>query len=302
MVSATHIKSLSQEHGFDLCGVIPTSSSPLHRRYFESWLAHGYAGELEYMRRYQDVRFDPTCLMTGAQSVIVCAVNYKSDYSLSTGDSDTPRIASYALTRDYHKTIRKALKSLLRELQNLYPSLSGRCCVDTAPLLEKQLAIDAGLGWRGRNSLLITPEYGSFVLLGEIIIDSVVDSYDSPYGGDGCGECRRCVDSCPTSALTPDRTVDTRRCISAQTVECENTSDIPLNGWIFGCDECQQCCPHNRKTPLFSNPQFTPIATPLTVDEWQRLNDAEFSEIYGSTPLKRAGLPRIFRALGYLGH
>ncbi len=293
MVSATYIKSLSRKYGFDLCGVTRVSMQTLHRGYFESWLARGYAGELEYMSRYQDIRFDPSGLMTGAQSVIVCAVNYKNSYSLRQGVANTPRIASYALSRDYHKSIRKNLRSMLRELQTLYPELSGRCCVDTAPLLEKQLAIDAGLGWRGRNSLLVTPEYGSFVLLGEIIIDSEVDSYDSPYGGDGCGECHRCVDSCPASAITDERTIDARRCISARTVEHENSSDITLNGWIFGCDECQQCCPHNRKTPLFSNSDFRPLATPLTSDEWQCLSEAEFSEMYGSTSIKRAGLTRL---------
>ncbi len=249
------------------------------------------------MSRYQDVRFSPSLLIDGACSVIVCAINYKNRHSLSQGSSQDPKIASYALNRDYHKTIRKRLKRLLKALQERYPGLEGRCFVDSAPLLEKQLAVDAGLGWIGRQSLLITPEHGSFVLLGEIVIDRSVDIYDTPYQGKGCGACRLCTERCPAQAITSERMIDARRCISCRTVEVDNNSDITLAGWVFGCDECQICCPHNSSTPLQDDPDFMPIIEPISTSEWSELSQEQFAEEFGATPLKRAGLERIKSSL-----
>ncbi len=297
MIALSLIKQLAQEHGFDICGV--TTAAPLldNRAYFDEWISRGYAEPLEYMERYYDVRFTPSTLIENGRTVIVCGVNYKNEYSASQRDSSRPCIASYALNRDYHKTLRKRLKSLLRALQIEYPTLCGRCFTDSAPLLEKQLAVNSGLGWIGRQSLLITPEFGSFVLLGEIVIDQEVDRYDTPFEENRCGECRSCINTCPVAAINENRTIDTRRCISCRTVEVEDSSDLTLNGWVFGCDECQSCCPHNQRTPQYSNPDFAPITTPLTHKEWSAITDEEFMVKFGTTPLKRAGFERIKRLL-----
>ncbi len=265
MVDISHIKELALDLGFDICGVTRATMLHKNRDYFDQWIANGYGEPLEYMSRYYDIRFDSSKIMEGAKSVVVCGVSYKNEYSQHQKE---PRIASYALSRDYHKTLRRMLKNLLRALQEHYPTLRGRCFTDSAPLLEKQLAVNAGLGWIGRQSLLINPKYGSFILLGEIVIDAEISHYDSPYEKGGCGSCRRCVEACPSSAINENHTIDTRRCISCRTVEIEDHSDVTLGGWVFGCDECQSCCPHNHSTPMHHNPEFDTIATPLSHQEW----------------------------------
>ena len=155
---------------------------------------------------------------------------------------------------------------------------------------ETTSPIEAGLGWIGRQSLLITPQYGSFVLLGVAIISEQCDSYDAPYTGVGCGNCRRCIDACPNCAII-ERHIDTRRCISKATIERDNDA-LPLHGWIFGCDECQSCCPYNAKAPLATNPHFAPIIDPLAID-WQKMSEAEFTLHFATSPLSRTTPQRI---------
>ncbi len=247
-----------------------------------------------------EVRFNPANLMESTRAVVVCALNYKNSYSLDPQGFSRPRIASYALAPDYHKVVRKMLKSLLRELQVSNPALRGRSCVDTAPLLEKQLAYEAGLGWIGRQSLLVTPQFGSFVVLGVLLLDQEVDAIDSPFEGEGCGQCRRCVDACPTKAILPTRMIDTRRCISAQSVECSEPQIDNLHGWIFGCEECQSCCPYNRATPMAAATVIAPILTPPTAEQWGAMSSDEFLKIAGATPLRRGGIERIERNLALL--
>ncbi len=280
------IERLAHEAGFDLCGVCRAEPMEDHMR---RWLQEGYGGDLEYLHRNLEMRLDPSKIVEGGRSVVVCGVNYKSRYSLS---NDTG-IASYAMLRDYHKTLRKRLKHLLRSLQQLYPEMQGRPFVDTAPLLEKALAVKAGLGWVGRQSLLVTPQYGSFVSLGEIVIDCEVDSYSDSAEGDRCGGCRRCIEACPVGAINDDRTIDTRLCISARTVERVEVGEATLAGWVFGCDMCQSCCPHNQSTPLASDEELQPRLTPPTREEWLTMSDEQFDHLSEGTPLRRSSLGRI---------
>ncbi len=300
MISNSLIKELALKHGFDICGITRALPLDKNRGHLEQWLNEGYGEPLEYMTRYMDVRCDPSKIIDSARSVIVCATNYKNEYSLLEAKASTPRIASYALTRDYHKTIRKRLKALLAEIKSAYPTINGRCFTDSAPLFEKQLAVDAGIGWIGRQSLLISPALGSFTLLGEIVIDDHVDLYDSSIAEVGCGECRRCIEKCPVGAINDNRTIDTRKCISCRTVEIDDDSELTLNGWIFGCDECQSCCPHNQRTPLYQNPDFAPIVTPPSLKEWSEMSDLEFNDRFGQTALKRAGLERVKKLIDKL--
>ena len=252
MVESSFIKSVVAEVGFDLCGVTPAKAYPREGERLREWLSRGYGDDVEYMGRYLDVRCDSSKIVEGARSVIVCALNYHRESMVEDG---VPRIAAYAQMRDYHKTIRKALKEVLGRLQSEYPRLNGRVFVDSAPLFEKRLAVDAGLGWIGRQSLLINPTFGSFLLLGEVVIDCDVDCYDSVMDDHReCGECRACIDSCPAGAINEDRTIDTRKCISCQTIEVKGRSDRAYEGWIFGCDECQECRFHNQGKPISTNP------------------------------------------------
>ena len=295
IVNTKHIKKIAFDAGVDLCGVVECRQFPTNRQVFDRWLDRGYDSTLAYMRNNIDMRFDVSQMVEGAQSVVVCAVSYKSEISGGYSPEDSCKIASYACNRDYHKSIKKILKQILRELQAVYPSINGRAFVDSAPILEKQYAVEAGLGWIGRQSLLVTPEYGSYVLLGELVLDCKVDVYDESLAEVGCGECRRCVDACPAGAIVEPMTIDTARCISCQTIEKVGESAMPLNGWIFGCDECQNCCPYNKKAKSHSNSAFDPLVDPreISAEQWLAMTEEEFLARFGSTPLKRSGLERI---------
>lgn len=297
MLESQRIKSLARETGFDLCGIARARRFDLNEEAFRRWLERGYDASLTYMRNHLDMRFDARRLVEGARTVVVCAVSYRSSVSEEYGAECRTRIASYACCRDYHKTIRKMLLKMLHTLQTANPALAGRVFVDSAPLLEKQAAVEAGLGWIGKQSLLITPGLGSFVLLGELVLCDKADRYDTPYTRNGCGDCRRCIDACPTGALTAPMTVDATRCISCHTVEAPPENEVDLHGWIFGCDECQSCCPHNRHVPRHANPAFDPLFDPADIgtEQWIGMSDEEFAERFGTTPLKRSGLERLRR-------
>lgn len=297
MLESQRIKSLALDTGFDLCGIARVRRFGRNEEAFRRWLERGYDASLTYMRNHLDVRFDAQRLVEGARTVVVCAVSYRSHLSEGYDAACRTRIASYACNRDYHKTIRKMLQQMLRTLQAEHPALAGRAFVDSAPLLEKQYAVEAGLGWIGRQSLLITPRLGSFVLLGELVLNDEADLYDTPYTRNGCGDCRRCMEACPTGALTAPMTVDATRCISCHTIEAPPESEVDLHGWIFGCDECQSCCPHNRHAPLHRNAAFDPLFDPAAIGpaEWAAMSDDDFAGRFGSTPLKRSGLARLQR-------
>ena len=187
------------------------------------------------------------------------------------------------------------LGDLFGRLRAAEPALAGRAFVDSAPLVEKQLAVEAGLGWIGRQSLLVTPRFGSFVLLGELVLDASCDRYDEPLAGAGCGTCRRCVEACPTGAVCNDRAIDARRCISCHTIERTPAAEIALDGWIFGCDACQSRCPYNLRAPLHLHPAFDPLFDPLSFppERWLAMEEAEFRTSFGRTPLMRSGLRRL---------
>lgn len=295
IIEAKYIKNVAHRAGFDLCGMTKCREFATNKAAFADWLAKGYDSSLEYMRRNVEMRFDVGQLVEGAQTVVVCAMSYKSDISGGYATDDRCKIASYACNRDYHKTLKKMLKCILRELQEIYPSLEGRAFVDSAPLLEKQYAVEAGLGWIGRQSLLITPEYGSYVLLGELVLNAEVDEYDMPLEAVGCGECRRCIESCPTGAIVEPMVINTARCISCHTIESQPATDVSFKGWIFGCDECQNGCPYNKKAKPHSSAAFNPLFDPrkISPEEWLAMSEEEFSARFGSTPLKRSGLERI---------
>lgn len=219
MIAADTIKKCSAEVGFDLCGIVRTRPLPRAEERFRDWLRQGRQAGLGYLERHLDKRFDVRKLVADARTIVVCAVSYKNLYSSGYPGDCRTRVASYALAADYHFTIKEMLRQLARRLRDEVPALTGRCFVDSAPLVEKQWAVEAGLGWIGRQSLLVTPEFGTFVLLGELVLTEPCDRYDTPYEGTGCGTCRRCVEHCPTAALPGDRMIDARRCISCRTIE-----------------------------------------------------------------------------------
>lgn len=301
MIARNLIINAAREVGFDLVGVVRAEPLDAERNRFREWLLQGRHSTLDYLEHNVEKRFDMGLLTPGARSVVVCAVSYLSPFSRGYAADSRTKIASYALARDYHVTIKDMLHTLAMHLAEHAPELKYRAFTDSAPVAEKSLAVRAGLGWIGRNSLVVTPELGSMLHLGELVINEDVDVYDNPRDMVGCGECRRCVEVCPNGAIMEDRSIDTNRCISCRTIEREGSGeDITLDGWIFGCDACQSVCPYNRRASLHTNLRFDPLFDPTTLDaeQWLSMTDEEFTAMAGSTPMPRAGLERIKRNIG----
>lgn len=293
MLEIETVKKVAAGVGFDLCGVAKCRRFDGDEAFFREWLARGYASSLDYLHRNLDKRFDVERLVEGARSVVVCAISYKNRTSAGYPSGFRTKIASYACCNDYHSTIKGMLRRMSASLKETYPALSGRIFVDSAPILEKRYAVEAGLGWIGRQSLLVTPRFGSFVLLGELVLCDDCDRYDEPLRSVGCGECRRCIDACPNGAIA-ERHIDTSKCISCATVErFDGLAD--LRGWIFGCDECQSCCPYNMAAPEHTCSEFDPVFDPMTMTagEWSSMTDDEFDRRFSSTPMSRSGIERI---------
>ncbi len=294
MLIHSEIKKLAYAAGFDLCGVTSCGHMAEEAERFDGWIAGGNHSTLSYLERNREKRFSPSMLVEGARTAVVCAVSYKNRFSGEYDDASGIKIASYACAVDYHTSVRKMLQHLFEMLRGRCPGLTGRAFVDSAPLAEKSLAVRAGLGWIGRQSLLVTPEFGTYLFLGELLLCEPCDRYDRPLEGAGCGECRRCVEACPTGAILAGRMVDTRRCIACRTIERETEGEFDAHGWIFGCEACQSPCPYNRRAQGHHNPAFDPLFDPAAVD-WAAVGDEEFSMRFGATPLARAGLDRIRR-------
>jgi epoxyqueuosine reductase len=302
MISRAQIECLAREAGFDLCGVARARKLAEQRDRFADWLSRGYDSRMGYLSRNFDRRFDPAQLVEGARTVIVCAVSCKNAASMRNFTAGEPLVASYALCRDYHHTIRDMLGRILAGLQAIDPELKGRAFCDAAPMLEKAWAVEAGLGWQGCNGLIINPQFGSFILLGELVTDRDADSYSEPFTDMRCGDCSRCMEACPNGAIVEPRIVNTSRCISRLTIERSekatgrnNAAAQNLHDWLFGCDLCQRVCPYNRHAPQSRHPAFAPVADPstLTREFWQTLTKERFAELFADTPLMRRGYAEI---------
>lgn len=291
------IKQYALEAGFDKVGV--AASGKLDKSDFlESWLAKGMHGQMSWMENYLEKRQDVQQLYPEARSVIVVAHNYYTPAKHSE-DKNTAKISRYAWGKDYHKIIKKKLKQILGQMRELDPQIQGRVFCDTAPIQEKLWAVQAGLGWQGKHTNLITRDLGSWVFLGEIIVNKKLD-YDTPVQ-DYCGSCTACIEACPTQALEP-YVLNASRCLSYLTIEYWD-KPIPqefaskMNNWVFGCDICQEVCPWNRMAKETSESQYLPapenLAPPLT--EFLELDEAGFKKRFKKSPVSRAGYKNFMR-------
>jgi epoxyqueuosine reductase len=297
------IKSKADELGFFLCAVAKAAFMDTEARNLENWLNQNYHGEMSYMANHFDKRVDPTLLVPGAKSVISLAYNYFNTKEQE--DDSAPKISRYAYGKDYHKVVRKKMNSLFDFIQSISGEISGRVFVDSAPVLERDWARRSGNGWVGKNTMLIHPKKGSYFFLGEIILDLELD-YDAPIK-DYCGTCTKCIDACPTDAISPQGYfMDGSKCISYLTIELK--SSLPesyqskMEGWMFGCDICQQVCPWNRFSTPHTEEQFNPKPELLsmTKKEWQDLSEPIFNELFEGSAVKRTkyeGLKRNIRFL-----
>lgn len=283
------IKQAALSCGFNFCGVSQCRNLTQQRQPLQKYLDSGYNGGLHYLERNFYKRLDPSLLVPGSKSIVVCAVSY-NNLSWRIQRKNRAKVASYSLAKDYHNIVREMLKQLLEALKIQSPNLNSRVFVDTAPILEKAWAVESGIGWIGKNSLLITPEFGSFVHLGEIVMDVELDEYSKPFVDNFCGECSRCIDNCPNGALVAPRVLDARKCISRLTVEKnigDTILDYPTHNWLFGCDDCQSVCPFNQRAKRFTEIRFTPVIEPtkLDYDYLASLDKEEFESIFKSTAI-----------------
>jgi epoxyqueuosine reductase len=285
------IKDYARALGFELVGIAPAQPPP-HAESFLHWLAQGYAGAMEYLERTAHLRINPAELLPDARSAVVVGLNYAP---AELPDTDY-RIARYALGDDYHQVIRAKLETLLSAIQAVAPEAQGRICVDSAPVLERDLAWLAGLGWYGKNTCLINTHRGSYFFLGVLLLTLELE-YDTPAEG-GCGTCRLCLDACPTGALTEPYVLDARKCISYLTIELRESIPesyrAPMGEWLFGCDICQEVCPFNRPRahqPLRAQPTQEPRLKPRPLPRLHdilTMDESQFADRFRSSAIKRA--------------
>jgi epoxyqueuosine reductase len=277
------LEKFSREEGFRRMGVARADRPP-HFDRFEAWLDAGRDGNLEYLRRSRPDRSDPRRLLPGARSIVVLAHPYPA---AAPAASDGTRIARYALSPDYHRTLREKCERILRRVRSEAPAeFAARVCVDKAPLCERDFAAAAGVGWIGKNAMLLDPALGSYFLLCEILTDLDLDA-DAPLA-EACGSCVACLRACPTGALVAPRELDARLCLSYWTIE--QRSAIPESiverqgSWVFGCDICQEVCPYNQALPSGRLER-----SPAPLREWLSMPSTVWKRGWKDTPLARAG-------------
>ena len=296
---AAQVKSEARRLGFAAVG-ITTLAPPPHAEAFDQWLASGYAGTMRYMHRQAESRKTPDRIVQGADRAVVVLYNYAGP------DGQIPRacgrIARYARGQDYHEGLRPALDDLADCIRRLGgPGAVAQPFVDAGPVPERELAQRAGLGWIGKNTLLIDPRRGSFTLLASVLTN-VSLATDNPFEADRCGSCTRCLDACPTGAFPAPRVLDATRCVSYLTIEYRGA--IPqhladrMDDWVFGCDVCQDVCPWNRKFAQSGEDsilRLDPTRAWVPLDAFADLDEAEFTRDHGWTPLERPGLEGMRR-------
>ncbi len=297
------IKNRAYELGFDLCGITSPEGFRKEEYRFKRWIDNGYHGKMEYLANNFEKRMNPELLVEDTKSIIVVGLNYYPERRQE--DDTAPRIAKYAYGNEYHFVLKPLLQQLLEDINQELGTVSGRAFTDSAPILEHALAKRAGLGWIGKNSLLINKKIGSFFFIGELFVDMEL-AYDTPEEKDYCGKCTRCIDSCPTGAIVSPHVVNGSKCISYFTIELKG--DIPsemqgkFKNQVFGCDICQDVCPWNKKAKPHNNAALKANSRllELTKKEWQGLDAHQFGEIFKGSAVKRAKWKGLQRNLTFI--
>ena len=271
----------------------------------QSWLAEGRHGTMSWMARRVDERTDPRAYYPSVKTIVVLAMNYYTGPLANTATAaatapERPRWSRYAWGDDYHHLLKERLKALLSEITAAFPQISGMACVDTSPIMEKVWAKRAGLGWQGKHTVLVTREHGSWIFLGELLLDVALEP-DPPFTDDPCGTCTACLDACPTGAITAPYRIDTRRCISYLTTAHDGPfrPDQPsLHGWIYGCDICQEVCPWNERSAKPSAERaFVPreFITTFGREEWRNLSREQWDSLLRDSAARRIGYDGLRR-------
>ncbi len=296
------IRSLSSELGFSFCGISKAEFLEEEAPRLEEWLKRGYAGQMHYLEKNFDLRLDPRLLVPGSKSVVSLGYNYFPEKDLAQNGS--LKIAKYAYGEDYHFVIKDKLKIFIERLQEQTGEIIGRAFVDSAPVHERVWAKRSGLGWIGKNSLLLNKSMGSFFFLAELIIDLELE-YDGPVK-DYCGTCTACMDACPTDAIPQPYVVDGSKCISYLTIELKDEIPVEQEGkfenWIFGCDICQEVCPWNRFSKPHQEKRFLPHPDleKMSTSDWKEITEEVFQKLFKKSAVKRTKLSGLKRNIEFV--
>ena len=306
MLSLTEkIKQKAIEIGFHKVGIVRAEKLKEEGEHLKAWLEKDFHGEMKWLEREPEKRSDPNLLLPGAKSIIVVALNYFTPHEHEE-DSDKGKISRYAWGDDYHDVVKEKLRELFAFIKSERPETEGKVCVDTAPIMDKAWAVRAGLGWLGKHSNVITKEYGSWIFIGEILLDFQLE-YETEIVADHCGTCTACLDACPTGAIVAPFVVDSKLCLSYATIELRSP-ELPtklaenLNGWLYGCDICQDVCPWNRFEKPTGEARFEPREGNVTADLNNILNltPEKYAMRFRRSAMKRTklgGLQRNAKAL-----
>jgi len=296
------IKRRARELGFSRVGIAKAEELTEEGARLKEWLNRGYHGEMSYMGNHFEKRIDPRKLVEGTKSIVVLAYNY---FKPSPTNTDTYKISKYAYGKDYHFVLKDKMRTLFQEINDHVTPVNGRVFTDSAPVMESEWAQRAGVGWQGKNTLIIHPKEGSYFFLGELMLDIEL-VYDDPIR-DYCGTCTRCIDACPTDAIDKDGyLLDGSKCISYATIEKRGPLPEYFKGkmedWIFGCDICQEVCPWNRFSTPHEEPEFEPHPDLLNLskEEWKNLSRESFQEIFRKSPVKRTKYEGLKRNIDFV--
>jgi len=295
------IKSEAKRLGFLSCGISKAEFLETEAPRLERWLKNNAHGEMRYMENHFDKRLDPTKLVEDSKSVVSLLLNY---YPEDTQNPESYKLSKYAYGTDYHFVIKDKLKTLLKSIQAEIGDVHGRAFVDSAPVLDKAWAAKSGLGWIGKHSNLLTQQVGSFYFIAELIIDLELE-YDHAVTNH-CGTCTKCIDACPTQAITEPYVVDGSKCISYFTIELKENIPTEFKGqfddWMFGCDICQDVCPWNRFSKAHSEPLFNPHPDLLemTKKDWEEITEDTFKKVFQKSAVKRTKFAGLNRNIQFL--
>ena len=298
------IKERALLEGFHKVGIVRAAALAEEAPRLNEWLARGYHGEMSWLARDVAKRLDPREVFPPARSIVVVALNY---YTPDQHEPDhheasrTGKVSRYAWGDDYHDVLKTKLESLLSWIRAQAPDAAGKICVDIQPVMDKAWAVRAGLGWLGKHTNVITPEFGSWVFIGELLLNLDLEPDANP-AEDHCGACTMCIDACPTHAITEPYVVDSNRCISYATIELR-TPELPagirdgLSGWLYGCDICQDVCPWNRFAATTDEPRFTPRAGNVnaSLDDVLELTSETYAARFRGSAMKRTNLTGLHR-------
>ncbi len=301
-ISSTYIKEEARKLGFSDCRIAKVEDIPKEKSHLAAWLQKGYHGNMKYLETQFDKRTNPSSIIKNLKSIIVCSLHYACSTTNNFCGKEY-KISRYAFGEDYHNLVKEKLRQLISIINEKEKQTESRIFVDSGPSMDKVWAKKSGLGWQGKNSCIIHPKHGSFFFIGTIYTNLSL-SEDKPIE-DKCGNCRKCIDACPTQAINEDYTINATKCISYLNKEADAIPAIyidKMHDWIFGCDICQEVCPWNQNTNVEIDSALLPKENQLRLDKkkWEKMTEIEFLEIFGKTPLNWQGFDKIKQTIAFL--